>query len=306
MMALVPFYAVMILSLYKDKVVISQMKNLITLTVILALVLISYYFTFIHDHPTKEYMVQYHAARHGLYNQNVLAYFKIILDTFSEFIVIKHYFTRSLMISRIVEISFFSLTIFLLIRQCLLKRPLAIFIALLFSMHVLFSFFRLYPIGGRFSVYFVVFVVYLYSDIPLKSTYLKMINTILIITGIPFLAMNHPTKFPFHPFDYSGILKSRSIHRITDDPTNTLYFKSNALVEFSEPVWRYYFPKKTIVFQSMEDSIRHDNKEFYILQIDQIEPVQYPSHEVTKIEEIPSRNAKSYLLYSLRPLSSDQ
>jgi hypothetical protein len=304
MVALVPFYVVMILSLYKDKVVLSQMKNIFSLTMILALVLISYYFAFIHDHPTKEYMVQYHAARHGLYNQNVFAYFKIILETFSEFIVIKHYFTRSTLLTWIVEISFFSLTFFLLIMQCLLKRPLAIFIALLFTMHVLFSFFRLYPIGGRFSVYFVVFVVYLYSDIPLKRAYFKIINTILIITGIPFLAMNHPTKFPFHPLDYSGILRSRSIQDITENPSTTLYFRSNEFVEFSEPVWKYYNPDKTIVFLSMEDSIKHGNGKYYILQKKQIDPIQFPHQEVTKMEEILSRNTDPYLLYSIRPVSS--
>lgn len=301
-----PFYAMMILSLYKDKVGSRQMKNILVLTVLLSFILLSYYLTFIQDHPVKEYMVQYHAGTHGLYNQDFGAYVKNILDTFAEFIVIKHYFTRYHTLYRIIEIAFFLLTFFLLIRQCLLKKPLAIFIVLILSAHVFFSFFRIYPIGGRFSVYFVVFVVFIYSDIPLKYAYVKMINTLLIITGIPFLTMKHPTEFPFHPFDYSGILKSKSIQQITQNPLNTLYFKSDGTVEFSEPVWKFYYPNKSIVFQSMQDSIHFDNKEIYLLQKDQIDRTQFPGHEVIKLEEILSRNTQPYILYSIRPSGSDR
>ena len=91
------------------------------------------------------------------------------------------------------------------------------------------------------------------------------------------------------PESPGGILRSRSIQEITANPSTTLYFRSNEIVEFCEPVWKYYNPDKAILFLSMEDSIKDGNGKYNILQKEQIDLIQFPDKEVTKMEEILSR-----------------
>jgi hypothetical protein len=230
---------------FENKKLVTKLDGLIFLIVmfkkeifIISFLLIYYaafYFYFYFDHPSKSLMIEFHTSHLGILNtSNVFGYFENLMINFGNIIPLHHYLLnfQVLKIDLLFAILFFVFYAYLIARCFRYKiekvSPCMTFVLFLTTFSLGFSILGLYPFGGRFSLYFICLVAYVFSQLNLnfvtqqKIIYIKILFFLLSV--FPFFFMRHPETFPFSNSNQDknlvlGIAQYSKVFIVIESPT---------------------------------------------------------------------------------------
>ena len=218
----------------------------------------AYYFLFYSSHPSTTFMRNYHSSNLGIFNpEKPFEYLINIIINFGYLFPFYHYFLKSPQLEFVIAFVIVAVCVILIVRSFKYgdsKSPLLIFVTISIFTSLLFSCLRLYPFGGRFSLFFVCFLSYVftqYNEFSIKRRFYNFFLVLfLLFSLVPFFLMEHPENFPFRRSDNDKNL----VIGLSNISTQKIYYLESS--DESTPVHmiaKFYTPNINYILTNEND-----------------------------------------------------